>query len=123
MGTVAGGDDVYFGPPLSLGSGNANGVGVLANVGGDDRYVAVAEPVLGAASFSQEWYDACVACRAVPTAGVFIDIGGNDSYEVPTTNVGRRNGGAWVDNRSPPVWDAIEHGGGLDVAKGQLLLP
>jgi hypothetical protein len=118
-----GGNDRYRAPGLSLGSGNANGIGVLINVGGDDAYVAAGEPSIGAASFSQEWYDACEPCRDVATTGIFVDVGGHDTYEVPSSTVVRGDEALWVNERSPVEWSVIEHSVGIDRETGGVAFP
>lgn len=118
-----GGNDTYRAPQLSLGSGNANGLGVLLNIGGDDVYEAVGEPTLGAASFSQEWYDACGPCLSVATTGVFLDVGGDDSYTAPGSEVLRDDASVWSNARSPAAWSAIEHGVGVDADDGVVHFP
>jgi hypothetical protein len=108
-----GGDDRYRAPVLSLGSGNANGIGVLVNVGGTDTYVAEAEPTLGAAQFSAEWHEACEACHAVATTGIFLDVDGADQYAV-TSPITRADGTDWTDPRSPADYKVTEHSAGAD---------
>lgn len=76
-----GGNDEYHAPGLSLGSGNINGIGCLVNVGGDDKYIAAGDPTFGAGNYSSEApYGA--ARQKAPTIGIFVDAGGNDTYEV-----------------------------------------
>ena len=117
-----GGNDVYRAPGLSLGSGNANGIGVLINIGGDDIYRAASEPTLGAANLSSEVSDSATR-RAVATSGIFIDIGGRDTYDLIST-VTRGDGAAWTNNREPPATGlTTEHGAGLDRATGSVSLP
>lgn len=127
-----GGNDVYRGPLLSLGSGNANGIGILLNVGGDDVYHSAAEPTIGAANFSGEWHDACSACSAVATSGIFMDVGGKDTYDVGLTGnpvidgpapVARGDDKAWLNARSPAAWKVTEHSAGVDRADGTIALP
>lgn len=127
-----GGNDVYRGPLLSLGSGNANGIGILLNVGGDDVYHSAAEPTIGAANFSGEWHDACSACSAVATTGIFMDVGGKDTYDVGKTGnpvidgtepVVRTDDKSWADTRSPAEWKVTEHAAGVDRATGTIALP
>jgi hypothetical protein len=118
-----GGDDVYRAPPLSLGSGNANGIGVLVNVGGNDVYQSAAEPSLGAASFSAEWYGACDACKKVATTGIFVDVGGADRYDVPGSIIAHADDEAWANRTSPASYGVTEHSAGLDRAAGDVALP
>jgi hypothetical protein len=108
-----GGDDRYRAPTLSLGSGNANGIGVLVNVGGTDVYVAEAEPTLGAAQFSAEWHEACEPCHRVATTGIFLDVDGADQYEV-TSPVTRGDEADWTNPRSPADYKVTEHSAGAD---------
>lgn len=118
-----GGNDVYRAPGLSLGSGYANGMSFLVNVGGDDVYRAPNDLTLGAASLSQEWWDAFGATGAkVPTVGIFLDVGGKDLYEA-TGTTGYVDGASWSVKKSPPAWSAVEQSSGADVASGEVKLP
>lgn len=92
------GNDSYLAPNLSLGAGNANGIGWLCELGGDDRYVskgltlgkAAEAPVSGLRS------------RAL-TLGLFMDLGGKDSY--PPESTWARDGRKevnWTGRREPP---------------------
>jgi hypothetical protein len=97
----AAGDDDYEAPSLSLGAGNACGVGILVDRGGRDRYAlapgADARSVLGhARTAPSKPYD---LRRRGGTIGLFLDLGGaEDAYPE-----GRgANGAAWHD---PPEGD------------------
>lgn len=92
------GNDSYLAPNLSLGAGNANGIGWLCELGGNDRYVskgltlgkAAEAPVSGLRS------------RAL-TLGLFMDLGGKDSYPPESTWAGDgRKGVNWTGRREPP---------------------
>jgi len=70
------GNDIYEAPYLSLGAGNANGIGIFWDKRGDDRYASSAALTLGRSS---------TASRGglrdnVNTIGVFLDTGGEDTY-------------------------------------------
>lgn len=118
----SGGNDNYRAPGLSLGGGNANGLGVMLNLGGDDTYAAAGEPTLGVGNLSSE-VDTSAVRRGVPTTGVFIDIGGHDQYLV-TSNVTRGDNVSWINNReSPDAGVTSEHGVGVDRAAGSVALP
>ena len=119
-----GGNDKYRGPGLSLGGGNANGLGVLLNLGGDDQYVSATEPTLGVGNLSYE-VDTDATRRKIPTTGVFIDIGGHDQYAVTVpSNVTRGDDTSWVNNReNPDAGVTSEHGVGVDRSTGTVALP
>ncbi len=109
-------------PGLSLGSGYANGMSFLVNVGGDDVYRAPNDLTLGAASLSQEWWDAFGATGAkVPTVGIFLDVSGKDVYEAAGTTY--TDGATWSVKKSPAAWSAVEQRAGVDVASGTVSLP
>ncbi len=76
------GDDVYVAPGLSLGSGYAQAISVLLNVGGNDSYTPAGYPTLGGATISGQFSVAAPRAK-VPTIGVFADLGGVDVYAVP----------------------------------------
>jgi hypothetical protein len=70
------GNDTYNAPHLSLGGGNANGIGILWDKRGDDFYNSTATLTLGRSNTlgrgSLRDY--------VNTIGLFLDTGGNDRY-------------------------------------------
>lgn len=74
-----GGNDLYRGTGLGLGAGNANGGGILVNVGGDDVYTAPGGTILGGAAFDLS----AMRPATLPCYGLFMDIGGQDTYTVP----------------------------------------
>jgi len=118
------GDDSYRGPNLSLGSGNANGVGILVNVGGTDVFAAASLDTLGAANVTEV---ANVAGRRwVPTIGVFLKASGAASYSVGGMDAGY-NDGAWsfapnVDGGDGAPASA-EKSIGIDRPQGSATLP
>ena len=69
------GDDSYTAPNLSLGGGNANGVGVLYEGSGNDKYESRGT-TLGKANRSVA---GSIRERAL-CLGIFIDMGGRDTY-------------------------------------------
>jgi len=73
-----GGRDVYSAPNLSLGAGNANGIGLFVDAGGDDSYRSKGV-TLGMASVATP-ADAPTVRHGSLTLGVFLDLGGKDSY-------------------------------------------
>ncbi len=117
-----GGNDRYRAPVLSLGSGNANGMSFLVNVGGHDVYEVPSDLTLGAASLSQEWFDACPSCTKVATTGIFLDVGGTDLYKGPF-DPARTDGSSWSVKKSPAAWNALEQSSGSDVGSGEVSLP
>ena len=72
------GNDRYDAPNLSLGSGNADGVGLFVDAGGDDQYRSLGL-TLGGASVATP-ADAPSLRHGSLTLGVFLDLGGADSY-------------------------------------------
>jgi hypothetical protein len=78
LGTLidCGGDDIYDAPNLSLGGGNANGIGIFWDKWGDDTYRVSAATTLGRSNVASRGglrdYHLCL--------GLFLDTGGDDSY-------------------------------------------
>ncbi|HEV8324012.1 MAG TPA: hypothetical protein VG389_20515 [Myxococcota bacterium] len=118
-----GGNDFYFAPGLSLGAGNVNGIGVLVNAGGDDTYITAGQPTLGAANLSDGNMPGSPR-RDIITAGVFIDGGGADSYNVAGTDV-VYDDMTWESNIQTATDPTIttEHGVGLDGTGTVVLVP
>ncbi|MSP59268.1 MAG: hypothetical protein EXR72_02820 [Myxococcales bacterium] len=118
-----GGNDVYRAPGLSLGSGNANGMGVLINIGGNDEYHAPGEPTLGCGNLSGE-VDDNLARQKIPTVGIFVDIGGKDLYDAGGSSIKRGDNVTWVNVREPPEkMITSEHGAGVDKETGSVSIP
>lgn len=121
-----GGDDVYRGPLLSIGAGNANGIGILVNAGGNDVYRSAAEPTIGCGNLSSE-VNTSLPRRAAPTTGIFVDVGGTDTYEVTTpSNIVRGDDLVWQNEREPPsdsLPPANEFGAGADRNSGTVSFP
>ncbi len=70
------GNDFYNAPNLSLGAGNANGMGLFIDLSGDDEYHTHNGIVLGRANT-----DSRGGIRDyMKTIGFFIDGAGNDRY-------------------------------------------
>ncbi len=119
-----GGNDVYHAPGLSLGSGNINGIGLFANVGGDDTYVAAGDPTLGAGNYSAEapFGD---PRQDAPTIGIFVDSAGSDTYTV--AGLARMlESSTWSYEPQPypaPQVVTTEHGCGADAMAGMVVLP
>jgi hypothetical protein len=122
-----GGDDVYFGPGLSLGSGNANGIGVMVVRGGQDSFTAASAVSLGAAN-STEIFG--TSRKTLPTIGVFVKAGGTGAYAVGGVDAGAYPSGSWsyAPNASDggveggPVYD-YEKSIGIDRPNGTASLP
>ncbi|HEU4395121.1 MAG TPA: hypothetical protein VFS92_06115, partial [Planctomycetota bacterium] len=72
------GNDRYDAPNLSLGSGNADGVGLFVDAGGDDAYRSLGL-TLGGASVATP-ADAPSLRHGSLTLGIFLDLGGTDTY-------------------------------------------
>jgi hypothetical protein len=108
------GDDLYRAPALSLGAGNANGIGLFVNAGGADGYAAAAEPTLGAGNPGEV---AGVERRAgLRTVGLFVDGAGADGYQVGDAVLGR-DGTLWssvvADGSSPALGVGLDREGGV----------
>ncbi|MBI2395031.1 MAG: hypothetical protein HYV09_36005 [Deltaproteobacteria bacterium] len=86
-----GGDDVYRGPGLSLGTGYANGLGVLVNVGGTDSFAASGAFTLGGAMAGEVFKS---PRGKLPTYGVFVKAGGSATYAIGGVDA-LRSGGTW----------------------------
>lgn len=71
-----GGHDVYRAPNLSLGGGNANGIGIFWDASGDDRYEVQPSITLGRSSIGAR---GTLRERAI-CLGLFCDTGGKDTY-------------------------------------------
>jgi hypothetical protein len=70
------GDDVYDAPYLSLGGGNANGIGIFWDKCGNDRYNSTAALTLGRSNTMSRG-----GLRDyINTIGIFLDTGGLDAY-------------------------------------------
>ncbi len=118
----ADGDDTYKGPNLSLGSGNANGIGVLVNVGGVDVFNAASINTLGAANVTEV---ASGSRLTVATIGVFVKAKGSGSYVVGGMDAGY-TGSAW--SYAPNIGDggapqSGEKSVGIDRPSGAAVLP
>ncbi len=70
------GNDIYEAPNLSLGGGNANGIGIFWDKSGDDSYSVSQPTTLGRSNVASRGglrdYILCL--------GLFLDTGGNDTY-------------------------------------------
>jgi len=118
-----GGDDAYNAPGLSLGSGYANGLGLLVNVGGVDVFKAGGDPTLGGACACEVF---TVGGRGkMPTVGTFVKAGGTAKYFVGGTEKTDHPGGSW--SYAP---EATGDGGvdaarsvGIDRPSGTAVLP
>ncbi|MDW8105569.1 MAG: hypothetical protein RMK92_11200 [Armatimonadota bacterium] len=103
-----GGDDHYRAPNLSLGGGNANGIGVFWDAAGDDRYEVQPGITLGRSSIGAR---GTLRERAL-CLGLFCDTGGKDVY--PEALPFARNDALWTQPGAsqPPM--KHECGVGID---------
>ena len=94
-----GGDDEYTVGQLSLGVAYANSTGIFVDGAGNDRYTVVSATcrALGAA-YVHEWG---TPRETLPNLGLFIDLGGVDSY--PTHCVRAANNKLWAGPRQWPL--------------------
>jgi hypothetical protein len=106
-----GGDDDYAVGQLSLGVAHANSTGVFVDAAGDDRYT-VASPTCRAlgAAYQHAWGN---PREVLPNLGLFMDLGGVDSYPSHCTRA--KDNALWA---GPRVWPLLnlpsEAGGGVD---------
>ncbi len=103
-----GGNDIYRAPNLSLGGGNANGIGIFWDASGDDRYEVSPSITLGRSSIGAR---GTLRERAI-CLGLFCDTGGNDTY--PDGLPFARNNHRWSQpgTSQPPL--KREYGAGID---------
>lgn len=96
-----GGRDEYTVGQLSLGVAHANSTGIFVDAAGDDRYTVVSPAcrALGAA-YQPEWGN---ARETLPNLGLFMDLGGADSYPAHCTRVA--NDRLWA---GPRVWPQLD---------------
>lgn len=96
-----GGDDEYTAGQLSLGVAHANSTGIFVDAIGNDRYTVMSPTcrALGAA-YLHAWGN---ARETLPSLGVFMDLGGVDSY--PTHCERAANNRLWAGPRAWPQLD------------------
>jgi hypothetical protein len=96
-----GGDDEYTVGDLSLGFAYANGTGIFVDGAGNDRYT-VASPNCRAfgAAYMHEWG---TARETLSNLGLFMDLGGVDSYPAHCVRAG--NNKVWA---GPRVWPQLD---------------
>lgn len=94
-----GGDDDYTVGQLSLGVAYANSAGIFVDGAGNDRYNVMSPTcrALGAA-YLNEWG---TPRETLPNLGLFIDLGGVDSY--PTQCARAANNTLWAGPRAWPL--------------------
>lgn len=73
------GDDRYSAEWLSQGAGNANGIGFLIDLSGDDRYAGEKETTQGAGTYARK-KTTYFRARGYPSIGILIDAAGMDTY-------------------------------------------
>ncbi len=81
------GNDTYYAPGLSLGGGNFQGIGIFHDWEGDDTYHTTGQFNLGGARGLEQG-----ARTYLNTFGVFVDGGGNDTYNAAWA----KNGSRWI---------------------------
>ncbi|GIV15364.1 MAG: hypothetical protein KatS3mg022_0799 [Armatimonadota bacterium] len=103
-----GGNDVYRAPNLSLGGGNANGIGIFWDACGDDRYEVQPSITLGRSSIGAR---GSLRERAL-CLGLFCDTGGKDTYPEPLSFA--HDNALWAQSGAsqPPM--RLEYGAGID---------
>ena len=102
------GNDSYRAPNLSLGGGNANGIGIFWDAAGDDQYEVQPSITLGRSSIGAR---GTLRERAL-CLGLFCDTGGRDTY--PESLSFARNDAMWNQPgmSQPPL--KREYGVGID---------
>ena len=101
-----GGNDSYTAPTLSLGGGNANGMGIFWDWSGEDTYITHGRPVLGQANPTDQGVRKFLNCF-----GIFVDGGGKDTYNEPWADNCRK----WIGPKANPENpDPFEIGVGFD---------
>ncbi len=106
-----GGDDRYHAGGLGLGAASENGIAFFVDAAGDDAYGVDAGACLAfGATRIGRWG---TRRDDLPNVGLFMDLGGDDSY--PAHCPGVRNEGSWA---APRQWPARglrgEAGAGID---------
>ena len=99
------GDDLYLGTSLSLGAGNANGIGIFFDLDGADTYTAKGNDCFGRARANT---DGSLRSKAF-SLGFFYDGGGRDTYPA---------GYDWIDNAKRSVGYATKNDRPEDSALG-----
>jgi hypothetical protein len=96
-----GGDDAYSIGQLSLGVAHLNSTGIFVDAAGNDRY-SVASPTCRAlgGAYMPAWGN---ARETVPSTGLFMDLGGLDSYPAQCTRAA--NDSLWTGPRAWPQLD------------------
>jgi hypothetical protein len=105
------GDDIYHAPNLSLGGGNANGIGIFWDKHGADVYDVSAATTLGRSNVASRGglrdYILCL--------GLFLDTGGIDTYPADEKYGFAKNNSRWRQygtNTDQPL--EVEKGVGYD---------
>ncbi|HET8747714.1 MAG TPA: hypothetical protein VFM98_19095 [Ramlibacter sp.] len=96
-----GGDDEYSVGQLSLGGVLTNSTGIFVDAAGNDRYTVASTTcrALGAA-YVHEWG---TLRETLPSLGLFLDLGGADSYPAHCTRAA--NDSLWA---GPRVWPQLQ---------------
>lgn len=100
------GNDRYTVPNLSLGGGNANGIGIFWDWDGNDVYETHGGTTLGRANASPGGPREFLGCY-----GIFVDGGGNDVYKEGYAGNGKKWIGPKSDEKHP---NPYEIGVGID---------
>jgi hypothetical protein len=134
-----GGNDRYLATSSGIGGVTLNRapLGMFIDIGGDDTYrwgqpeaprgasslflgSALYSPVLakdelGVGPITDVVGEAIPAFAYMTSYGVFLDVGGHDTYQD-----GRPDGAAWIDDKNSPNWSARNIGIGADVPAGTI---
>lgn len=112
-----GGNDVYRGPDRSIGASKCHGLGLFVDNGGDDVYEALHDRAIGWATDYDWAEDVCGDSDTSPSYGLFVDVGGTDTYLKPDST-GYGDGLLWI-TEDPVDPTALELSGGIDAADGR----
>ena len=85
-----GGNDTYNSVAHSLGGGNECGIGIVVDYAGDDNYLTTHSGSMGNGYFSDG--------RKRGSWGVFLDLGGTDTYTSEKQSQGCNNNSTWTIN-------------------------
>lgn len=96
-----GGDDDYTAGAMGLGAAHANSTGLFVEAAGNDRYAITASACQAfGGAYQHAWGN---ARETLPNLGLFLDLGGNDSYPQHCTRTA--NDSLWA---GPRVWPQLE---------------
>ena len=102
------GNDHYDAPTLSLGAGNANGIGIFWDKAGDDTYRTKGGVTIGNASYEPVGLRSSLLCL-----GIFVDGAGNDDYPANVPQAGNNRVWTRAPSKGEPA-GTLTRGVGFD---------